>query len=135
MIEQFTNFCKRNMITKGFSSVAHPQVNNRVKAMNNIIKNTLKKILQKTKGKWVDELLVVLWFYKTFARISIWQTSSSLSYGYETILPVKVDMPPAYAHNLKSRAKWSAYEIVLRFFRGEKRRSYAEDRVVQIESG
>ncbi|KAL5552344.1 hypothetical protein UlMin_002520 [Ulmus minor] len=52
-------------IHKHFSSVAHPQSNGQVEAVNETIKNNLKKKLDGAKGIWVDELPQVLWAYQT----------------------------------------------------------------------
>ena len=42
-----------------FSSVALPQANGQVKAVNKTIKHNLKTNLEDLKVKWVDELLEV----------------------------------------------------------------------------
>ena len=47
-------------IHKHFSSVSHPQFNEKVDAMNKIIKNNLEQKLEGVKGAWVDELPRVL---------------------------------------------------------------------------
>jgi len=46
------------------SSVEHPQTNGQAKAANKVILSQLKKRLGTAKGKWVDELLEVLWAYR-----------------------------------------------------------------------
>ncbi|KAL5561518.1 hypothetical protein UlMin_031265 [Ulmus minor] len=43
-------------IHKHFSSVAHPQSNGQVEAVNKTIKNNLERKLNGAKGAWVDEL-------------------------------------------------------------------------------
>ncbi|XP_062085434.1 uncharacterized protein LOC133791531 [Humulus lupulus] len=62
--ELFTEFCENNGIIKSFSSVAHPQENGQVKAVNKTLKNSIKKRLEEAKGKWPEELPKVLWAYK-----------------------------------------------------------------------
>ncbi|KAL5557726.1 hypothetical protein UlMin_033937 [Ulmus minor] len=52
-------------IHKHFSSVAHPQSNGQVEAVNKTIKNNLERKLNRAKGAWFDELPRVLWAYHT----------------------------------------------------------------------
>ena len=52
----FTNFCDENGIIKSFSSVAHPQANGQVEAVNKTLKSSLKKKLEEAKGRWPEEL-------------------------------------------------------------------------------
>ncbi|XP_024032213.1 uncharacterized protein LOC112094742 [Morus notabilis] len=52
-------------IRKDFSAPIHPQSNGQVKAVNKILKYTLKKKLDELKGKWAEELPKVLWAYRT----------------------------------------------------------------------
>ena len=46
----------------------------------------------KGKGVWPDELLGVLWAYKTTVRIPIGETLFKLAYGSEAVIPAKVHM-------------------------------------------
>ena len=41
----------------------YPQSNGQAEATNKTLFSKLKKRLEKVKGKWVDELLGVLWAY------------------------------------------------------------------------
>jgi len=45
------------------SFVEHPQTNGQAEAANKVVLSQLNKMLGATKGKWVDELLEVLWTY------------------------------------------------------------------------
>ena len=56
----FTDFCEKHGIIKSFSSVAHPQANGQVEAMNKMLKDTLKKRLEEAKGAWPEQLPEVL---------------------------------------------------------------------------
>ena len=67
-----------------------PQANGQVKAINKTIKHNLKTELKNLKGGWVNELLEVLWAYKTTARTLTGETLFSLSYEYETMIPVDI---------------------------------------------
>ena len=53
----------------------------------------LKKILDDTKGKWVEELLHVLWTYRTTLRRSTGETPFSMTYGAETVIPLETRFP------------------------------------------
>ena len=55
-----------------------------------MIKHNLKTKLEDLKGRWVDELPEVLWAYRTTARTPIGETSFSLAYGYEAMVPVEI---------------------------------------------
>ena len=58
--------------------------------MNKIIKKNLKTKLENIKEKWADDLLEVLWAYRTTVRSTIRETSFSLAHGYEVMVPVKL---------------------------------------------
>ncbi|XP_062085976.1 uncharacterized protein LOC133792083 [Humulus lupulus] len=87
--EVFTEFCQRYGVIKNFSSVAHPQGNGQVEAVNKTLKSTLKKRLEQAKGAWPEELLGALWSYRTTARTSTGHSPFSMAYGYEAMLPVE----------------------------------------------
>jgi len=62
-VRNFKIFCEQFKIQKSFSTVAHPQENGQVEAVNKILKSTIKKQLEKAKGGWVDKLPFALWAY------------------------------------------------------------------------
>ena len=53
----------------------------------------MKKHLHSTKGKWVEELLGVLWAYETTRRKPTRESPFALTYGVEAIIPTKIGMP------------------------------------------
>lgn len=55
----------------------------------------LKKRLKEAKGKWVNELLGVLWAYRTILRRPIGTTLFALTYGMEAVIPTEIGMPTA----------------------------------------
>ena len=61
----FTEFCGRHDIIKSFSSVAYPQANTQVDAVNKTLKASLKKRLYEAKGVWPEQLPQVLWAYRS----------------------------------------------------------------------
>ena len=86
-------FAKKFKIHKSFSAVAHPQANGQVEAVNKIIKSTIKKQLEKTKGGWVDKLPLALWAYRTTHKTATRHTPFSLAYGSEAMIPVEIEVP------------------------------------------
>lgn len=53
----------------------------------------MKKRLEKAKGMWADELPGFLWSYRTTARTSTGETTFSLAYGLEAVIPVESEVP------------------------------------------
>ncbi|XP_030494906.2 uncharacterized protein LOC115710695 [Cannabis sativa] len=90
--ELFTEFCERNKIIKSFSLVSRPQENGQVEAVNKTLKDTIKKKLNAAKGRWVDELLLVLRANKKTEKIATRYTPFSLAFGSEAMLPVEVNI-------------------------------------------
>lgn len=80
--------CEWLDIKESFSTVYQPQPNGQVEAVNKVIKQTLKKKFDVIKGG--DELLEVLWSYRTMARSSMGETPFSLAYGCEAMASVEV---------------------------------------------
>ena len=54
--KSFRRYCCDLGITNRYSTLAYPQGNEHVKAMNKVIVNGLKKRLDDAKEKWVEEL-------------------------------------------------------------------------------
>ena len=74
-------------IKKHFSSVAHPQSNDHVEAVNKTIKLNMEKKLLRCKGSWVDELPGVMWAYRTTTRTTTNHTLFAMTYGIEAVNP------------------------------------------------
>ncbi|KAL5537617.1 hypothetical protein UlMin_044856 [Ulmus minor] len=74
-------------------SVAHPQSNGQVEAVNKTIKRNLERKLEGLKNAWVEELPRVLWAYRTTSRNATGETPFSMTYGTEAVLPVEVGEP------------------------------------------
>ena len=55
--------------------------------------NGLKKRLDDTKGRWEEELLHVLWTYRTTPRRSTGETPFSMTYGAEAVIPLETGFP------------------------------------------
>ena len=80
-------------IHKHYSSLAHPQSNSQVEAVNKTIKNNLEWKLNGAKGTWVDELPRVLWAYRITYRTSTNETPFSMNYGMEVVVPIDIGKP------------------------------------------
>ena len=53
--------------------------------------NGLKKRLDDTKGRWVDELAHVLWTYRTTPCRSTGETPFSMTYRAEAVIPLEIN--------------------------------------------
>ncbi|XP_075659130.1 uncharacterized protein LOC142629010 [Castanea sativa] len=90
--KDFRKFCSDLGIKNRYSTPAYPQSNGQAEATNKAIVNGLKRRLEGAKGKWVEELPSVLWAYRTTPRRSTRETSFSLTYGAEAVIPAEVNL-------------------------------------------
>ena len=75
-----------------YSTPRYPQGNGQAEATNKTLLSALKKRLEKAKGKWVEELLGVLWAYRTTPGRPTGNTPFALAYGIDAIIPTKIGM-------------------------------------------
>ena len=80
-------------ITNKYSTPAYPQGNGQAEASNKVIVNGLKKRLDDAKGRWVEELLHVLWAYRTTPRRSTGETPFAMTYGAEAVILLEANFP------------------------------------------
>ena len=85
--------CDTYHIKLNFASVSYPQSNGQAEATNKAILNIIKKSLEQSKGKWVEELPKVLWAYRTTKRSSTGETSFAMIYGTEAVILTEIDLP------------------------------------------
>ena len=85
----FRRYCDELRITNRYSTLVYPQGNGQAETVNKVIVNGLKKRLDDSKGKWVEELQHVLWTYRTTPRRSIGETPFSTTYGVEAVIPLE----------------------------------------------
>ncbi|XP_052177500.1 uncharacterized protein At4g26485-like [Diospyros lotus] len=73
-----------------FSSLAYGQANGQAEVNNRTILHGLKTCLEGAKGTWADELLYILWAYKTTSRVATDETPFNLVYGMEALIPIEI---------------------------------------------
>ena len=88
----FREFCCNLGIKNRYSTPAYPQSNGQAEATNKAIVNGLKKRLDGAKSRWAEELPNVLWAYRTTPRRFTRETSFSLTYGAESMIPTEVNL-------------------------------------------
>ena len=71
----------------------HPQTNGLAKVANKIILTRLKKILEKPKGLWADELYAVLWAYHTTPYSSTQETPYRLVFKVDVVISIELSEP------------------------------------------
>ncbi|GMP97749.1 hypothetical protein CsSME_00045889 [Camellia sinensis var. sinensis] len=89
----FRGFCEEHKIKSYNSTLAYPQANGQAEALNEVILDGLKKRLEKVKGKWIEELPHVLWFYRTTLRWSTREMPFALAYDMGTVIPLEISLP------------------------------------------
>ena len=91
--KMFRKYCGELGIINRYSTPAYPQGNRQAEAVNKVIVNGLKKMLDDAKGKWVEELPHVLWTYRTTPRRSTGETLFSMTYEAEAVIPLEIGFP------------------------------------------
>ena len=91
--KSFRRYCCDLGIMNKYSTLAYPQRNGQAEAVNKVIVNGLKKRLDDTKGKWVEELSHILWTYRTTPRRSTRKTPFSMTYRVEVVIPLEIGFP------------------------------------------
>ena len=88
----FRDFCSQLGIRNHYSSPAHPQANGQVKVMNRSLLKIIKTRLEGAKDIWPEELLSVLWAYRTTARTPTGDTPFRLTYGNEAVILAEIGL-------------------------------------------
>ena len=89
----FKGFCSDLGIRNFFSLSGYPQSNGQAEVSNKVILNGIKRKLEAVKGKWVKELLSILWTYRTTVQKSTNETPFALAFGVEAVIPLEIGMP------------------------------------------
>jgi len=90
--DSFRNFCFQLGIKNHYSSLAHPQANGQVEVTNRSLLKIIKTWLEGANGVWLEELLNILWVYRTTARTPIGETSFRIAYGSEAVILAEVGL-------------------------------------------
>ena len=89
----YRDFFQELKIKHLYSIPRYPQSNGQAEASNKTLLIALKNQLDVAKGKWVEELLGVLWAYRTTARKPTDIYSFALTYGMEAVIPTEIGLP------------------------------------------
>ncbi|XP_028103885.1 uncharacterized protein LOC114302960 [Camellia sinensis] len=119
----FHRFCEELKIEFYNSMPAYPQSNGQAESSNKTILDGLKKGLEKAKGKWAEELLNVLWAYRTTPRRSTGETPFALAYGMEAVIPLEIGMPTIRSKSFQPDLNEEA--VALELDLAEERREWA----------
>ncbi|XP_074336948.1 uncharacterized protein LOC141674122 [Apium graveolens] len=61
---------------------------------NRIILDGLKKKVERSRNTWVDELLPIVWAYRTTCKVTTEATPFMLAYGAEAVVPLEITWIP-----------------------------------------
>ncbi|GJR74534.1 reverse transcriptase domain-containing protein [Tanacetum coccineum] len=91
--DPFKDWCEKLNIVQRFTSVKHPQSNGLVERANRSLGEGIKARLGEGNKNWLEELPHVLWAHHTMIKSSNDDTSFSLTYGTEAVIPAEIEMP------------------------------------------
>jgi hypothetical protein len=93
--ETFKDFCDQIGTKIHFASVRHPESNGLVERANGIIMTGIMKLIfNQPRGKWLDELIKVVWSHNTTMSRSTGFTPFKLLFGDEAITPKEAEAGP-----------------------------------------
>ena len=77
--------------------------------------NGIKKRLEKAKSKWIEELLKVLWAYRTTSQKATNKTPYVLAFEFEVVIPLEVNLSTirTEAHDVSHNEKVLAQDLDL----------------------
>jgi hypothetical protein len=91
----FWDFCDERSIVVKYVSVAHPRANGQVKRANGMILDALKKRMyrenDKAPGRWIKELLAMVWGLRTQPSRNTGVSPYFMVYGAEAVLPADIE--------------------------------------------
>ncbi|XP_074324003.1 uncharacterized protein LOC141660923 [Apium graveolens] len=93
-IDYFTKWIEAKALakitTKQIAQFFWENANGQVEVANRIILDELKKRVECSKNTWVDELLPILWAYRTTCKVTTEATPFMLAYRAEAVVPLKI---------------------------------------------
>ena len=117
--------CDTYHIRLNFASMLYPHSNGQAEAINKAILNIIKKNLEQSKGKWVEELPRVLWAYMTTKRSSTGETSFTMVYGTEAVIPTEMGLPTLHS-DIMDMPEVNQNQLLLNLDLAEKTRQIAQ---------
>ena len=127
----FRDFYSELGIRNHYSSPAHPQANRQVEVMNRTLLKIIKTRLKGAKGIWLDELLSVLWAYRTTARTPTGETPFRLTYGANAVIPAEVSLTNYRVQNYMEDKNEAAMRLQLDLV--DEDRATAEQRLARYQ--
>ncbi|RVW60648.1 hypothetical protein CK203_048847 [Vitis vinifera] len=90
-----TDYFSKWVEVEAYASIKDKDVTNngQAEATNKTLITALKKRLKQAKGKWVEELLGVLWAYRTTPGRPTGNTHFALAYGMDAVIPTEIGLP------------------------------------------
>jgi len=88
--QQLGKLCIELGIKQVFASIEQPQTNEQVESANRVLFRGLKRRLEKAKGTWAEEVPRTVWTYHTTPQSTTKETSFSLVYGSDAMIPVEI---------------------------------------------
>nr|GEU69808.1 reverse transcriptase domain-containing protein [Tanacetum cinerariifolium] len=102
--EKMDFFTKKGLgILISFTLVYHPQANGEVEVTNRYIVKGIERILRKNHQGWVYELPHVLWAHIITPKSNNRETSFSLTYGFEAIVPIEISVETKRVKEFKAK--------------------------------
>ncbi|XP_074336628.1 uncharacterized protein LOC141673787 [Apium graveolens] len=80
--------------TKQITKFFWGNANEKAEVANRIILNGFKKRVERSINTWVDELMPILWAYRTTCKVTTEATSFMLAYGAEAVVPLEITHGP-----------------------------------------
>ena len=112
------DLCRELHIEHHFSTSGYLQGNGQAEVSNRTILTTLKKRLETAKTRCVDELPTILWAYQTTSHgaSATKETTFSLAYGSETVVPVEVREPTPQISGYHDGSNQQAFATTVTLF-------------------
>ena len=130
--DAFRDFCTELGIKNHYSSPAHLQANGQVEVMNRTLLKIIKTRLEGAKGIWPDELLSVLWAYRTTARTPTRETLFRLTYEADAVIPIEVGLTSYRVQNYMEDKNEEAMRLQLDLV--DEARATAEQRLARYQN-
>ncbi|GJR60562.1 reverse transcriptase domain-containing protein [Tanacetum coccineum] len=123
----FKDWCEKLCIRQCFAFVKHPQANSLVERANRSLGEGIKARLDERSKDWIGELSHVLWAHRTMIKSSNGETSFSLTYGTEAVIPAEIGMPTLRTAEVDLTKNDEALEINLDLIEEEREQAAIQE--------